>query len=77
MYNLYPPIFIRDDEEKSSYINTLGNSFTELEAKPKKWNNEISSFFDQEIGRLRFNSLLVLDSVQKLGSVRMKDNSSK
>jgi Fic family protein len=74
MYNLYPPIFIRDDNEKSSYINTLSKSFTLLEKNPAKWNSELSLFFDQEIDRLRFNSLLVYKSVQKLGETRMKNN---
>lgn len=74
MYNLYPPIFIRDDEEKSSYITTLSQSFSLLEKKPNKWNDELSSFFNQEISRLRFNSLLVYEAVKKLGETRMEND---
>jgi Fic family protein len=74
MYNLYPPIFIRDDNEKASYINTLSKSFALLERNPKKWNDELSLFFNQEIDRLHFNSLIVYKSVQKLGEIRSKND---
>lgn len=70
MYNLYPPIFIRDDEEKSSYINTLAKSFSLLEKNPLKWNSNLSLFFDHEINRLRYNSQLVYEAVHKLGETR-------
>lgn len=70
MYNLFPPIFIRDEIEKSNYINTLSRSFSLLEKEPNKWNHELAGFFDQEIERLRFNSVLVYDSVKNLGKVR-------
>ncbi|MEQ8325306.1 MAG: Fic family protein [Vicingaceae bacterium] len=70
MYNLYPPIFIRNDREKSSYISTLSNSFALLEKKPTKWNDQLSLFFNQEIDRLRYNSLLVYDSVKNMGETR-------
>lgn len=70
MYNLFPPIFIRDEIEKSNYISTLSRSFSLLEKEPNKWNQELAAFFDQEIERLRFNSVLVYDSVKNLGKVR-------
>lgn len=74
MYNLYSPIFIRDDTEKGNYIDTLSKSFSLLEKTPRKWNDELSSFFQQEIERLRFNSLLVYDAVKKLGEIRTKSD---
>jgi len=74
MYNLYPPIFIRNNNEKSIYINTLSKSFTLLGKKPNKWNDELSLFFNQEIDRLRFNSLLVYEAIQKLGKTRMEND---
>jgi Fic family protein len=74
MYNLYPPIFIRDEDEKTNYINTLSNSFALLDRNPNKWNEELSSFFNQEIERLRFNSLLVFEAVEKLGKTRMEND---
>jgi Fic family protein len=73
MYNLYPTIFIRDDNEKTSYISTLSKSFALLEKNPNTWNEELSLFFNQEIDRLHFNSLLVYEAVKKLGETR-KDN---
>lgn len=72
MYNLYPPIFIRDEDEKSRYISTLSNSFSALQEAPKKWNDALSSFFDEEIGRIHDNSTLVYNAVQQLGETRMK-----
>ena len=33
MYNLYPPIFINDAVEKKEYINTLSNSFKNIDSK--------------------------------------------
>jgi len=73
MFNLYPPIFIRDDNEKSIYINTLYKSFSLL-GKENKWNEELSLFFHQEIERLRFNCLLVLEAVQKLGEISLNND---
>ncbi len=73
MYNLFPPIFIRDETEKSNYINTLSQSFALLDKKPNKWNDNLSSFFDQELNRLRFNSLLVYDAVHDLGETRIEN----
>lgn len=74
MYNLFPPIFIRDESEKQNYIKTLSKSFSLLERNPKKWNDELSSFFDQELSRLRFNALLVYNAVKELGELRAKDD---
>ncbi len=72
MYNLYPPIFIRNEDEKQNYISTLSDSFTALEKTPKKWNPILTSFFNQEIERLKFNALLIHDSVEELGKKRSK-----
>lgn len=70
MYNLYPPIFIRDDTEKHDYIETLSSSFMLLQKNPKQWNEKLNHFFEQEINRLRFNSQLVYDAVKQLGEKR-------
>lgn len=76
MYNLYTPIFIRDDNEKEKYISTLSRSFALLDKKPKKWNNELSDFFTQEANRLKENSLLVYNSVKNIGERRDEDDKS-
>lgn len=53
MYGLYPPIFIRDENEKQQYISTLSASFSALSEDPSTWNANLSAFFEQEIGRLK------------------------
>ncbi len=70
MYHLYPPIFIRDNQEKKEYISTLSNSFKDLEAKPKKWNASLDQFFSQEIKRIQDNALLIYNSVRLIGKER-------
>ncbi len=70
MYNLYPPIFVRDSEEKKEYIDTLSNSFASLEKIPGKWNIHLEEFFYQELRRIRHNASLVYESVKNLGANR-------
>lgn len=70
MYHLYPPIFIRDEQEKKEYIMTLSKSFKALDAKPKKWNDNLDQFFSQEIKRIRDNALLIHNSVSAIGKKR-------
>ena len=70
MYNLYPPIFIRNDEEKKVYIKTLSNSFSTLNKCPGKWNSNLDDFFDQEISRMQHNASLIFESVKSLGEKR-------
>ncbi len=70
MFNLYPPIFIRDENEKKEYIETLSNSFSELEKNPNQWNNHLEDFFNQEMNRILTNAQLVHESVSKLGDIR-------
>jgi len=70
MYNLYPPIFIRDAEEKQEYIDTLSGSFSSLEKNPGKWNSHLDDFFHQELRRIKHNASLVYESVKNLGENR-------
>jgi Fic family protein len=70
MYNLYPPIFIRDNQEKKQYLESLGKSFSKLEVKPFDWNEHLARFFDQELDRLLSNAKTVLLAVQELGHSR-------
>lgn len=70
MYNLYPPVFIRDNDDKANYVTTLSKSFALLEKEPLKWNNETLAFFEQEIERLKANCLLVYKAVKKIGEKR-------
>ncbi len=70
MYHLYPPIFIRDDQEKKEYIHTLSNSFKALDDIPRKWNDNLDQFFTQEIKRIQDNALLIYNSVRLIGKER-------
>jgi Fic family protein len=70
MYHLYPPIFIRDEQEKKEYINTLSNSFKSLEANPKRWNDSLNTFFNQELKRIDDNAILIHNSVSAIGKER-------
>ena len=71
MYNLYPPIFVRDVKEKKEYIDTLSGSFSSLEKHPGKWNSHLNDFFSQEMKRLEENAYLVYESVKNLGKSRV------
>ncbi len=70
MFHLYPPIFIRDETEKKSYINALSGSFSALQRNPGKWNAHLTDFFEQEIERLFINAQQIRRSVYELASKR-------
>ena len=70
MYNLYPPIFINDVIEKKEYINTLANSFKNIDKSPNKWNIYTAQFFDQELDRLLANVNFLFETVNKIGLER-------
>ena len=70
MYDLYPPIFINDADQKKEYITTLGNSFRELSLHPNHWNKFTAEFFDQELDRLLVNANLLYESVNQIGKNR-------
>ncbi|MEX1189650.1 MAG: hypothetical protein WED33_10360 [Bacteroidia bacterium] len=72
MYDLYPPIFIKDVPQKNEYISTLLISFRELRNSPKKWNNHTEAFFEQELDRLIVNATLHYDTVNRIGLERRK-----
>ena len=52
MYNLYPPIFIKDEIEKKEYITSLSKSFKSLESNDTNWNMHTNLFFNQELDRV-------------------------
>lgn len=74
MYDLYPPIFINDAPEKKEYIATLSKSFKALDTSPKKWNEHIENFFEQELDRLLVNVAFLYETVNKIGQERKKTN---
>lgn len=63
MYHLYPPIFIKDDEEKSEYIDGLAKSFKALQYRPFVWNEHLNTFFNQEVDRLLRSARFIHESV--------------
>lgn len=67
MYDLYPPIFINDAEQKKEYITTLANSFKELSKNPNQWNVFTAQFFEQELDRLLLNANLLYESINNIG----------
>jgi Fic family protein len=77
MYDLYPPIFIEDAEQKKEYIQTLSHSFRELSKQPAKWNNYTEQFFEQELDRLLTNLSLLYDSINMIGLKREELQKSK
>lgn len=74
MYDLYPPIFINDAPQKKEYIATLSKSFRALDHSPKKWNEHLENFFEQELDRLLINVTFLYDTVNKIGQERKKNN---
>jgi len=70
MYDLYPPIFIKDPPQKKEYIATLSNSFKQLDKTPRKWNQYTENFFEQELDRIVVNATLLYETVNKIGLER-------
>jgi len=64
MYNLYPPIFIRDDIEKGEYINSLSQSFKTLEKNNSVWNQKTNLFFNQELRRVSNSIQYILNEIK-------------
>lgn len=65
MYELFPPIFIKDEFEKKDYISALSNSFQSLKDKKPIWNDNILEFFEIEIDRILHNVDLVTFEMKK------------
>lgn len=64
MYNLYPPIFIKDEFEKKEYIETLGKSFKSLEKNNHIWNQDTNLFFEQELNRVSKSIDFILNEIR-------------
>jgi len=65
MFNLYPPIFIKDNIEKKEYINSLSQSFKTLEKNNSVWNQDTNLFFDQELKRVSNSIQYILKEIRK------------
>ncbi|NQV43180.1 MAG: Fic family protein [Candidatus Marinimicrobia bacterium] len=67
MYEMYPPIFIRDEQEKQQYISTLGWSFEALNKDPFNFSEPLEAFFDQELNRLIDSADIILSRINEVG----------
>ena len=67
MFELYPPIFINSDLDKTKYISTLSDSFKALDKNPTLKNKFTEDFFEQELGRLEKNIKILYDKVYEVG----------
>ena len=67
MYDLYPPIFVKDETEKKEYIATLSASFSQLEKEPYQWNSHTLDFFRQEINRIYRNTNMMYNTIHNIG----------
>lgn len=75
MYDLYPPIFIRDEQEKKEYISTLSASFKALEKDSTHWGEHTINFFKQEINRIYSNTNVMYNKIHQIGYLnRMQSN---
>jgi len=63
MFELYPPIFISDKEEKRKYVESLSNSFNAINKNGNIWNEKTNVFFEQELDRLLNNVLYVKNNL--------------
>ena len=64
MYNLYPPIFIKDEIEKKEYIKSLSSSFKAIEKNQEIWHSETNKFFQQELSRVTLSINYILDKIR-------------
>ncbi|ARV05989.1 hypothetical protein BTO04_04410 [Polaribacter sp. SA4-10] len=64
MYNLYPPIFIKDEIEKKDYIKSLSGSFKAIETNQEVWHIETNKFFQQELNRVMLSINYILDKIK-------------
>jgi len=64
MYNLYPPIFIKDKIEKKEYITALSQSFRSVEKNNLVWNKETKLFFHQEMNRISSSIDYILKKIR-------------
>ena len=64
MYNLYPPIYIKDEKEKKRYILALSNSFKTIGLEPDAWHKETAIFFEQELERVMGSIKLIADNLK-------------
>jgi hypothetical protein len=65
MFNLYPPIFIKDELEKKEYIQSLSDSFQALNHDNALWDQATNRFFDSELKRILYSVEYILNRLNE------------
>lgn len=72
MYHLFPPMFIRNVDDKKKYHRSLAQSFRELERKPNELHLGTVFFLEQECLRLK-NSIYFIQQYEDHNKENPKD----
>jgi len=73
MYELYPPMFIKNVFDKHLYIARLQNSFLALENEPHLFHSATQEFFQDEFRRLRASATFILHRMLKNPELEFPD----
>jgi len=66
MYNLYPPIMIKDAIDKKEYITSLNQSFNTLIRNNTSWNQHTEHFFMRELARVSISIDYIINEIKKI-----------
>lgn len=75
MYNLYPPMFIKNLFDKHLYIARLQESFLSIENKPGELHSATKEFFQDEYRRLRASANFILNRMLKNPNLEFPEES--
>ena len=75
MYELYPPMFIKNISDKKRYITRLQNSFLAIENEPHVFHPATHEFFQDEFRRLRASANFILQRMLKNPNLEFTDES--
>ena len=73
MYNLYPPMFIKNVFDKHLYIARLQESFLAIENEPNVLHSATKEFFQDEFLRLRASATFILNRMLKNPDLEFPD----
>jgi len=73
MYNLYPPMFIKNVFDKHLYIARLQDSFLSIEQEPNVLHAATKEFFQDEFRRLRASATFILNRMLKNPDLEFPD----
>jgi len=65
MYDLYPPMFIKNIQDKKRYIARLQESFLAIDREPDALHTATQEFFQDEFRRLRASATFILNRMLK------------